>query len=229
MTQTREISFSVGARKFSGYAAIAAGGGPGVVVLHAWWGLTPFFKQVCDRLAEAGFTAFAPDLYGGKIARTVADAERLMDASDDEYIRAAAFAAIEEVKRLPGVNPSRLGLIGFSMGAAWSLVLSAHVPDEIEAAVLFYGTYPIDLGRARASIQGHFAQDDPWEPEEGIRMMEADLHAAGRDYTFHFYPGAGHWFMEEDREDAFNRDAADLAWSRTLEFLRDKLAPPAAA
>lgn len=226
--QTRVLEYSVGMRRFNAYAVIPEGGGPGVVVLHAWWGLTPFFKKFCERLADEGFTSLAPDLYGGKTAQTIGEAEVLMRASDSEYTRAAAFAAIQEIKHLPGVHPGRLGLIGFSMGAAWSLVLSAKVPDEIEAAVLFYGSEKVDLSQSRAAIQGHFAENDSWEPPDGIRMMEADLHAAGRDYTFHFYPGAGHWFMEDDRDDAYDSDAADLAWSRTIEFLREKLMPSSA-
>lgn len=222
--QTREVDFSAGSRRFHGFAAIPAAGGPGVLVLHAWWGLTPFFKRFCQRLAGEGFTTFAPDLYGGRTASTVEEAQQIMDASDGAYARAAALAALDELKHLPGVHPSRLGVVGFSMGAAWSLVLSAHVPEDIEAAVLFYGSNDVDLKKANAAFQGHYCENDEWEPLEGIHAMEANLEAAGREYSFHYYPNAGHWFMEDDR-DAYDPDAADLAWRRTVEFLREKLAP----
>ncbi len=226
---SREIQYQtegdVLSRQYHGYAAYPTGGGPGVIVLHAWWGLTPFFKRVCDRLAEAGFTAFAPDLYGGKTAHNIEQAEKLRDASDSAYTRAAVLGAVNEIKHLPGVDPKCLGVIGFSLGAAWTLVLSSQVPDEIQAAVLFYGTEKVDFSKIQASIMGHFSPQDEWEPLDGIRMMEADLKDAGRDYTFHYYPGAGHWFMEDDHEEAYHANSADLAWQRTIDFLNEKLKP----
>jgi carboxymethylenebutenolidase len=223
--QTREVTFSSGGRNFKGFAAIPdGGGGPGVVVLHAWWGLTPFFRRFCERLAAEGFTTFAPDLYGGKTAHTVEEAERMMQASDESYARAASLGALQQIKHLPGVHPDCLGVVGFSMGAAWTLALSANVPDEVAAAVLFYGSNPVDFHQVRAAVMGHFSEQDEWEPLDGIHMMEADLEDAGREYTFHYYAGAGHWFMEDDK-DAYNQDAADLAWQRTIEFLREKLTP----
>lgn len=221
--QSREIQFQSAGRKFQAYAAIPAAGGPGVIVLHAWWGLTPFFKRFCDRLAGEGFVAFAPDLYGGGVAHTVEQARAIMENSDGSYAEAAALASIGQLRAMPFVRPGGLGVIGFSMGAAWSLALAAQVPEDIAAAVLFYGTNRVDYSQMRAALQAHFAEHDPYEPLEEVRLMEADLTAARREYTFHHYPGAGHWFFEDNRPDDYNADSADLAWERTLSFLKEKL------
>ena len=77
--QKSEIQLLVNNNTANAYLAAPQDGGPGILVLHAWWGLKPFFKQVCDQLAAQGFTAFAPDLYQGRIATTIEEAKALME------------------------------------------------------------------------------------------------------------------------------------------------------
>src|SRR5256885_4742453 len=80
--------FQVDGRTISAYLAEPShGSGPGVLVLHAWWGLTEPFRHICDRLAEAGFVALAPDLYRGKTATTVEEAQALGEALDQDVER----------------------------------------------------------------------------------------------------------------------------------------------
>jgi carboxymethylenebutenolidase len=191
-----------------------------VLVLHAWWGLTPFFMGLCDRLAAEGFVALAPDLHNGKTADTVEDAEALMKQRDVERTRAAAAGGLKALRAHPAVRGRGLGVVGFSMGAAWALHLASHEPEDLAAVVLFYGTYPLEFSRSRAAFLGHYADPDDWEPEEDVRATETALREAGREVTFHKYPGAGHWFFEDNRPDAYQAEAAQLAWQRTLEFLR---------
>jgi len=107
-----------------------------------------------------------------------------------------------------------------SRWAYYALDLSAADPEHIRSVVLFYGTGPADFSRSRADYLGHFAENDPYEPESNIDELEASLMKAGRPVTFHRYQGTGHWFFEPDRADAFNAAAASLAWDRTLAFLR---------
>jgi carboxymethylenebutenolidase len=206
------------------YLAAPAGGGPGVLVLHAWWGLTPVFTRLCDRLAEAGFVALAPDLYQGRTASTIAEAKALMEQRDEAAMQATAEAGLAALGQHPEVRaPKGLGLVGFSMGAAWATQLSAEQPAAVAAVVLFYGAGAGDFVRARAAYLGHFADPDEWEPLEWVRGMENDMRAAGREVTLHLYPGAGHWFFEDDRSDAYQPEAAALAWTRTVAFLRQRL------
>jgi carboxymethylenebutenolidase len=196
------------------------GGGPGVLVLHAWWGLTPVFTAVCDRLAEAGFVALAPGLFpGGATAATIPEAEALRDAHDEAAVAwPVVQAAAEQLRALPAVAGERVGVVGFSLGAYWALRLSQAQPDRVGAAVVFYGTDDGEYDGARAAYLGHFAEDDEFEPPEAVRALEARIRAAGRDAEFHVYPGTRHWFVEPDRPEY--DPAADLAWERTLAFLR---------
>jgi carboxymethylenebutenolidase len=206
-----------------GYEALPeSGAGPGVLVLHAWWGLNDVFRSLCDRLAAAGFVAVAPDLWGGAVATTVAEAEGLIGQRDDAAILQAVAGALAHLRAHPAVRGDGLGAIGFSMGAAWAVGLAGARP-ELAAVTLFYGVGEGDFAAMRAAFLGHFAADDPWEPAEGVRWLEGELRAAGREVTFHTYPGAGHWFFEDDRPDAYSPAAAALAWERTLAFLRERL------
>ena len=216
----QDITFDVNGKSLAGYLAIPIQpDAPGVIVLHAWWGLNPFFKRFCDRLASEGFVAFAPDLYNGKVARTVDEAKQLMSEGDSERKHAIVAASPDFLRGRPEVRREALSLIGFSMGASWSLVLSSERPEDIRKVVLFYGIDNTEFSKIQANILGHYSDVDEWEPLDGVRTMEADMRTAGLKPTFHIYPNTSHWFFEEDRPE-YDPQAAELAWTRTLEFLR---------
>jgi carboxymethylenebutenolidase len=207
-----------------GYLALPkAGSGPGVLVLHAWWGLNPFLHDVCDRLAKEGFVVYAPDLYRGERATTIAEAERLSDALDHERVRADVRRAIDRLRDIDAVTGSVLGVVGFSLGAMFALGAANDHADAIDAVVVFYGTGAMDTAATRAAYMGHFAESDEFEPASGVAQLEQSLRAAGRPVTFHIYPGTGHWFFEKDRPDAYDARAAKLAWKRTVAFLNSTL------
>lgn len=204
------------------FALPSTGSGPGVLVLHAWWGLNDTIKAFCVRLAESGFAAFAPDLYHGQVADTIAGAEALGQALDANFIQARAeiAGAAAFLDQRGGQAGDRLAVIGFSLGAFYALDLSANSPELIRSVVLFYGTGPADFSRSKADYLGHFAENDPYEPPDNVTELEDSIHASGRPATFYRYPGVGHWFFEPDRPDAYHSAAASLAWERTLNFLK---------
>ena len=115
------------------------------------------------------------------------------------------------------------------MGAAYAVWL-AILKSEVAAVVLFYGG--ADSGdwlgadfaeKTKAAFLGNFAENDSYEPGEMVPKLEDQLSSAGRDATIYVYPGTGHWFFESDRPDAYDADAAQLSWQRTVEFLHNKL------
>jgi carboxymethylenebutenolidase len=214
-----EIQLNVNGKSVNAYLASPGGGGPGILVLHAWWGLKPFFKQVCDQLAEQGYTAFAPDLYQGDIAKTIDEAKVFHEKHENEFMGDIVKAAKNYLVSLQPDTP--IGVMGFSMGAAWSMIVAAKEPD-VSTVVLFYGAYAPDLSQMKAKVLGHFAEVDEWEPLDGIQAVEKDIEAAGLDVTFHIYPGVAHWFMESDRPE-YDPASASLAWERTIEFLKKNL------
>lgn len=206
-----------------GYLALPSTGiASPVLVLHAWWGLNDTIRAFCTRLADSGFVAFAPDLYHGKVADDVADAERLGSALDANHVQAKAeiAQAATFLHERAGQVDRSLAVIGFSLGAYYALDLSVAEPERIRSVVVFYGTGGGDFSRSKAAYLGHFAELDQFEPPANVDGLEAALRNAGRPVTFHRYPGTGHWFFEPDRTQAFNPAAASLAWERTLAFLR---------
>ncbi len=227
----RMIDFDANGSSAPGYLALPdAGTGPGVVVLHAWWGLTEPFRQVCDRLAKAGFVALAPDLYRGKTTAAVEEAETLVSAlnAEEERVRGDIRGAVRFLRQNGASSTAggrgTLALIGFSLGGAYALDTSVTLAEEIAAVVIFYATYTgLDFGRARAAYLGHFAEHDPFEPAESVAELERELRAAGKQVTFYTYPGTTHWFVEANRPDAYNPAAAALAWDRTIAFLNAEL------
>ena len=217
--QKSEIQLQVNDKTANAYLAAPENVGPGVLVLHAWWGLKPFFKKVCDQLAEQGFTALAPDLYQTRLAKTVEEAKALLDQRDHELMGDTVKAAKDYLVSLNTGKP--IGVLGFSMGASWALIVAANESD-IAAAVLFYGSDGVDFTPVQAKVLGHYAEVDEWEPLDGIRAMEKDMTAAGVDATLHIYPKVGHWFVEEDRPE-YDPESAKLAWELTFEFLHMSL------
>lgn len=220
------IKYAVGEKEVGGYLAVPGRErGPGVMLCHAWWGLNGFFQQLADRLAQEGFVVLAPDLYEGRTAATIEEAEGLIYTLDYKEAIKHETAAADYLLSHPAVEGDRLGAMGFSMGAAYATWLATLNPN-VSAVVVFYGGVEQEADyaiRTRAAFLGHFAEDDPYESSEEMRRLEAMLRAARRDVAFHIYPGTGHWFFESDRPDAYNAQAADLAWERTLDFLRVKL------
>jgi carboxymethylenebutenolidase len=206
-----------------GFLAVPPNGkGRGVLVLHAWWGLNDTMKGICTRLSQAGFTAFAPDLYHGSVARTIPEAEALSRSLEpkDQQVQAEIAVAIGFLEEQAGNEAGDLTVMGFSMGAYYALQVAAADPDHIRSVVLFYGTGPADFSKSRAAYLGHFAENDPFEPPANVDGLEELLKTAGCPVTFYRYGGTGHWFFEPDRVDAYNRAAANLAWDRTVEFLK---------
>ena len=209
------------------YLARPSGGsGPGVLVLHSWWGLNDFFKGFCDRLADGGFVALAPDLYDGQVATTIPQARELRAKATSSRKESAykylirMIGVLAEEVAVPG---SDIGVVGFSKGGHWAYWLAQRPELPIGATVTFYAARNGDYAGSRSDFLAHFAEKDEWVSAAGIRKLERSLATAGKAASFHTYPGTGHWFFEEDRAEAFDPQAAALAWERTLAFLKERL------
>ena len=187
-------------------------------------------RRFCDQLAAEGFVALAPDLCDGRTAATVPEAQALADELDEEAAIRRAGDGLARLRAHPAVR-GQLGVVAFSMGV-WFALDMATKHEEIEAVVLYYGTASdIDHTRHRATVLGHFAEHDEFEPAEEVSALEDALRHANRAVRLHLYPGAGHWFAETDRPEAHDPASASLAFRRTTGFLRNQLqnhpaAPP---
>jgi carboxymethylenebutenolidase len=213
-----------------GYLEEAALGrsAPGIVVIQEWWGLNDQIRGVASKLAAAGYRALVPDLYRGKVALEANEAEHLMHGLD--FAAAAGQDVRGAVQYLKATGSAKVGVTGFCMGGALTLLAAVHVP-EADAAVVWYGYPPleyIDATRIRAPLMAHWATEDAAFPIGGVDKLEHKLRAANVPFEFHRYD-AKHAFANETADSKnlpmlkHNPAAAELAWRRTLEFLAKHL------
>ncbi|MEM9566376.1 MAG: dienelactone hydrolase family protein [Actinomycetota bacterium] len=203
------------------------GPGPGVLVLHSWWGLTPWVRDFCRRLADVGFTALAPDLFDGVQPMTEAEGEAVLAGLDPDELSGLVMSSAQTLRAASIDGERPIAVIGFSMGGSLALWLSARLTQEVGSVVVFYGAQSIDFDDATAVYQGHFAEDDHMVSEEDRVVTESFIRLGGRDTDFHLYPGTKHWFFEDGER--FDPEAAELAWQRTEAFLQETVGSGAPA
>ena len=203
------------------FVRVPDGARAGVVVLHAWWGLNNDVLAYADRLAEAGYAVVAPDMFSGQVATEIEDAERL-SREGDEGADVIAFAAVDRLAERLGPG-APLAVLGFSFGAAYA-ILAPSERDRLVASVVDPGIYRRLPRAVEGRVPRPLRRARHIQSEEDVKALEEGLREAGREFTIHRYPGVGHWFAEPSR-DAYQAEAADLAFERTVAFLRKRLEP----
>lgn len=219
------IQFRANGRMTPGYLNEHAGAGPGLIVIQEWWGLVEHIKQLVDRFVAEGFVALAPDLYHGRQTKSPDEAGKLLLALNIAEAAADMRGAADYLLARPSVHPKKVGAIGFCMGGQLALFAAQEHPDRISAAIDFYGVHPrvhIDPTKLRVPVLAHFGRADQSVKEADARALAARAHAAGATFETHFYD-AGHAFFNDSRPQVFDQPSADLAWQRTLDFLRAHL------
>ncbi|HVV77899.1 MAG TPA: dienelactone hydrolase family protein [Mycobacteriales bacterium] len=224
----QNVTFPSNGSEAHGYLAVpASGSGPGVIVIQEWWGLTDHIASISDRLAAEGFVALAPDLYGGKTAHDADTAGSLMMSLPVEQAALDLAGAVDFLLGHEAVTSSRIGAIGFCMGGGFVLMLAAQQGDRVAAAVPFYGVGPAvpdAYAGIRAAVQGHYAENDDFFPADQARAQEQQIRTeSGADVEYFFYP-AGHAFNnDENLLGTYDKEQADLAWGRAVDFLKARL------
>ena len=209
----------------NGYLAEPAAGAkaPGIVVIQEWWGLNDQIKGVADTLAGAGYRALVPDLYRGKVALAANEAEHLMNELN--FGDAAGQDVRGAVAHLKGSGSAKVGVTGFCMGGALTLLSSVFVP-ELDAGVAWYGYPPldyIDASKIKIPLMGHWAIEDVPFPIAKVDDLEKKLGDAKVHFEFHRYQ-AKHAFANETADSKglamlkYDPAAAKLAWERTMGF-----------
>ena len=197
---------------------------PGVVVIQEWWGLNDQINGVAEKLAKAGYRAIVPDLYRGKATLDAKEAEHLMSGLN--FGDAAGQDVRGAVQYLKSTGSAKVGVTGFCMGGALTLLAAVNVP-EADAAVAWYGFPPleyIDPKKIKAPLMGHFATEDQFFTIDKVDELEKKLREANVKFEFHRYK-AKHAFANETANERklppleYNPQAAELAWKRTMEFL----------
>jgi len=191
----------------------------GLIVIHEWWGLNDNVKAMARRLAGAGYLALAVDLYEGEVAEDRDEASRLARGSGErtEQLLDNLHQAIEHL-RSAGVE--RIGVIGWCFGGGWSLRTALAFPDQVDAAVIYYGRLTTDTAELEAlssPVLGIFGALDDGIPVATVKEFQAALGALDKEATIHIYEDADHAFANPSGTH-YNETAAEDAWAKTLAF-----------
>lgn len=237
--QTREIDYKVNGAPFTGYLAwddAVSGERPGVLVVHEWWGHNAFARGQAEKLARAGYTAFALDMYGsGKIAdhpdtagKFSKEATRKFQQVVDRFNKARQILAEHET-----VNPDHIAAQGYCFGGAVVLNMARSGAD-LDGVVSYHGSLgglvPAEAGAVDARVLVYTGGADNFVPPEQVAGFVRDMQNAAADLALVSFPGVKHSFMNPGADDyaaqfgmpiAYDADAAERAWQGTLAFYRE--------
>jgi carboxymethylenebutenolidase len=224
--QTRDVTFQFDGRQRPAYLASPEKGDglPGVVVIHEAFGLNDNIRDITGRFADQGYVALAVDLFSGR--NRVICMARYMGAVLQGKVNHGGIhelkAALTFLGEQPGVNPHRLGAIGFCMGGTFAIAWACTDP-RLKVIAPFYGMTPRPLEAVARScpVVGSFPDNDFTTPLARSLDQELDRHDIPHDIKI--YPDAVHSFFNDKNPRVYNADAAADAWQRTLSFFEKEL------
>ncbi|MFC4259950.1 dienelactone hydrolase family protein [Marinobacter lacisalsi] len=237
--QTETVEYTVDGKTFTGYLAwndSDQGERPGVLVVHEWWGHNEFARDQAEKLAAAGYTAFALDMYGkGKVTDHPKEAQAFMKEAtgDPEKLQARFAAAMEQLRNHDTVDDNRIAAQGYCFGGAVVLNM-ARLGMDLDGVVSYHGSLgsPItpEPGDISARIQVYTGGADQMVPAEQVGTFVTDMQQAQADFSVTSFPGVQHSFMnpgadaiaeEFDMPVGYNEAAAERSWEGTMRFYQE--------
>ena len=235
--KTRVVDYSQDSTALQGYMAwddAAKGKRPGVLVVHEWWGHNAHARRAAERLAQAGYVAFALDMYGkGKVTTHPDQAQAFVaEATKDALVPARFNAALEILKSDPHVDAARIGAIGYCFGGAVVLGM-ARAGADLKAVGTFHGALatqtPAEPGKVKAKLLIQTGTADPMVTADAVSAFEKEMTAAGANFRIVRYPGAKHSFTNPDADKAgmdglkYDAVADKKSWAELLKFFKAEL------
>ena len=184
---------------------------PGLLLLHAWWGRNADVLARAEALRKEGYIVDAPDLFGGRIATTRDEANKLSGSfeKDEAALTTKVDAAVTDLAR----RADRIGIVAWSFGVWYAWKMGISRADTVRALALFYGIGPNEPDAPSTPVLAHYAEHDEFEDIAFARQVEKEMKAAGSDIKVELYPGTKHWFDEPSRPE-YDKAASALAWDR---------------
>ena len=225
--KTEDVVYYKNGKNVRGYLAAPADNmkHPGIILIHEWWGLNDNIRKNAREFAKLGYVALAVDLYEGHSATNPQGAMKLAGRVRDNMDEAFRNlkSAFSYLKSRPDVYPERLASIGWCFGGGWSYQIAKNNLGA-KVSIIYYGQFnpKDDLQQMRALILGNFGAEDRSIKVDTVREFQAKLKTLNGNHEIYIYENAGHAFANEDG-DRYNKEAADLAWKRTTDFLKKYL------
>lgn len=201
--------------------------GAGIVLIHEFWGVNQQIKNTADKIAREallpdgqGFAVLAVDLYEGRVAKDVDEARKMKDEVTDEHAMECIQRAIIKLQG-EGIAGGKIAVWGFCFGGSIAFK-AAEANLDAGAYIIYYGSMITDnkavLEKIQKPLLGIFGGEDPGIPATKAESMKKHLDLLGKINEVYIYPGAGHAFANEEREN-YNAEAAKDAWEKTMAFL----------
>lgn len=228
----REVTFNIGSAEVGGYLAEPTGSGPGIIIIHEWWGVdSPLsnIRELADRLAQEGFVAFAPDFYRGKTADNPDDAGALMTdmfQNRMEEVDTMFKCAVEGLRESSKVDPKKIGVTGFCCGGTLSMYFASKFSHMIDASVPFYGLpqlAPVNPSDIKIPIFFVMAEKDEFVNNDEVIDLAKEVWKNGVEVQMKVYPGVNHAFLNTKRPEVYDEKTAEDAWKMAIEFFRRHL------
>jgi carboxymethylenebutenolidase len=221
------VTYKSGNETVHGYLAMPnkPGRHPGLVVIHEWWGQTPWVRGEARKFADEGYVALAVDLYRGKVTSDPRVAAKMSSSLPRDRAERDLKAAYAYLASRPDVESSKIGSVGWCFGGGYSLAL-AEIEPHLAACIVNYGeltTDPSVIDSIHAPILGNFGADDQVIKPAEVRNFEAAMRKAGKSLNAKIYPGAPHAFENPGNKTGYRPQAAADAWSRMTAFLHRTL------
>ncbi len=226
------VEFPGNGQALSGFLSqpVEEGVYPGIIVIQEWSGLLDHIKEVCMRLARQGYVTLAPDLFHGRIGRSVEQNQQLSGGLDDGGALRDLDASLAYLQGLPMVTKDRIGSVGFCMGGRLSLLFTEN-NQALRAGAVFYGgvfnreiteakpKHPFDLlANIRCPLLGIYGEADASIPMDHVAKLREALTAGNKVFEIYTYPGAQHAFGNDTHADRHDPQATQDAWEKTMKF-----------
>lgn len=224
--ETSTITYVSGGDTVSAYLAIPEGEGkfPALIVIHEWWGLTPWMKSNADEFAKKGYVALAVDLYRGKSATDPKGAMDLVRSLPRERAITDLKAAFNYLSNLKNVDNKKIGSIGWCFGGGYSFQTALNVP-QLKMCIINYGTVSSDenlLKNIHCPVLCIHGNEDKAISPDSIKAFDIAAKKVGLDVDVEFFPGVGHAFMNPDNP-TYKKEIVDTAWKDIYTFLDKNL------
>ncbi len=221
--KTSTVKYLSGKDTVSGFLAspVDKGEHPALIVIHEWWGLTPWVKNNAEDFAKKGYVALAVDLYRGKVTSDPEVAHELSRELPEDRAERDLKAAFSYLSSLTEVNKEKIGSIGWCFGGGYSLQTALMIP-KLNACVINYGrlvTEKNSIDKINCPVLGIFGEQDRGIPPKSVKEFEDAMKKEGKNIKIVIYPKVGHAFMNPDNKGGYNKNAAGKAWLEIYSFL----------
>jgi carboxymethylenebutenolidase len=201
---------------------------PGIVLIQEWWGIEPHIMDLAERMAREGFVVMVPDLYHGKVSNEPDDAQKMVMLLRTNLDRAIGEInlALEYLRNNPGVQPKKLGLMGFCVGGFLTFKTAEQYAHLGAISPWYGGGYnptPEEVAKINAPVLAIYGELDRGIPVESVKKVEKQFADAGKPAEFRIYPNAGHAFLNPTHGAYVDGPAQD-AWARVIAFFKKNLA-----